>query len=159
MTRRSTNLLLVATIVLPAIAAAQPAAIPIGELTQEQFDGLGDDQRIVSGDLETTLGELRAQQAAREAAHEKRQAEARSTASERLASARAEAAAAATRQAKEDRSLVSALLAHFQRFAANHPEAVRRARELSARRAASQERWLEASAPPPRGRGRAEPVD
>lgn len=159
MTRTSTTLLLASTFLLPAAAAAQPAAIPISELTQEQFDSLGDDQRIVSGDLETTLGELRAQQAAREAATEAQRAEGRSAANERLASARAEAAAAATRQAREDRDLVSALLAHFQRFAAHHPEAVRRARELSKRRAAAHQRWLEASAPAPSGRGRAEPVD
>lgn len=142
-----TLLLLLATAVLPAQPPASPTAIPMGELTAEQWESLPDAQAVRAGEVETTLGALRQREAARRAALADRIEAARARARQRLAALEAERAARRAEAAEMEIAKIRSLVRHLDRQAAANRDSVRRARELSERRAEARELWIRANGP------------
>lgn len=142
-----TLLLLSVATILSAQPPTSPTAIPIGELTADQWESLPDAQAVRSGEVETTLGALREREAGRRSAHTARIEAARAHAEERLAALEAERAARRSQAAQREIDKIQSLVRHLDRQAAADRESVRRARELSERRAEARRLWIRANGP------------
>lgn len=140
-----TLLLLAAAAVLPAQPPASP--MPLDQLTADQWESLPDEQTVRAGDRETTLGALRQREAARRAEHAARIEAARTRAEERLAALEAERSARRARAAQKEIAEMKSLIRHLDRQATANRDSVRRARELSERRAEARALWIRANGP------------